>query len=330
LVIQTYDDAEWERFVLEWMEGFDPPYHHFDRIGGAGDKGRDIVAYTGAPNTACALDVYQCKHYEHPIQPNEIWCELGKLCVYTHSGDYRLPRRYRVVAPRGVGGKLGDLLARPLDLRGGLIERWDEKCRDKISAAGTFALEGALLEHVKAFDFSIVGYVPVHELLEQHRRTPHWHRRFKRDFPARPAPEDAPEAIQAYEFRYIRQLLDAYADHLRTPVPDVASLTAQPPLTDHLHRSRTDFFMADSLNRFYRDQFPEGAFDHIKKQILDGVIDTTNAPHADGLARVRATVQQAAQLPLARTDYEPYVEPGDKKGVCHHLSNDDKLRWVQP
>src|SRR5689334_21644791 len=91
-VLKTYTDRQWEDFVLEWMEGFDPPYVHFDRIGGAGDMGRDIVAYTGAPNTACDLDVYQCKHYGHALQPNEMWVEFGKLCVYTHRKKYRVPR----------------------------------------------------------------------------------------------------------------------------------------------------------------------------------------------------------------------------------------------
>lgn len=330
VVIQTYDDTEWERFVLECMEGFDPPYVFFDRIGGPGDKGRDIVAYTGQPNTNCDLDVYQCKHYAHPIQPNEIWRELGKLCVYTNRGDYRVPRRYQIVAPQGVGGKLGELLTKPSELRDGLIKTWDARCRDKISVSEVFALEGSLLEYVKSFDFGIVGYVPVNELLKQHRRTASWHHRFKRDYPVRPPADQTPDTVQSYEFRYIRQLFDAYADHLGIPVPDLPSLATKASLVEHFHRSRTDFFMADSLNRFYRDQFPEGAFDHVKKQILDGVIDTTNAPHADAVARVRATVQQAAQLSLASTDYTPYVEPSDKKGVCHHLANDDKLTWVQP
>jgi hypothetical protein len=34
-----------------------------------------------------SCDVYQCKHYAHPLQPTESYLELGKLCVYTNRGD---------------------------------------------------------------------------------------------------------------------------------------------------------------------------------------------------------------------------------------------------
>lgn len=47
----TYEPNEWEDFILEWTEGFDPPYHVVDRLGGHGDKGLDITGYTGEPNT---------------------------------------------------------------------------------------------------------------------------------------------------------------------------------------------------------------------------------------------------------------------------------------
>ena len=79
-----------------------------------------------------------------------------------------------------------------------------------------------------------------------------------------------------------------------------------------------------------RDPFPPGAFDDVKKQVFDGVIETACASHACGLTRVQETVKAAIQVPLAQTDYTPYVQPGDRKGLCHHLANDDKLKWVKP
>jgi len=330
VLLQTYDDVEWERFVLEWVEGATPAYVHLDRIGGSGDKGRDIVAYTGAPNTLCDLDVFQCKHYAHPLMPSDIWRELGKLCVYTHRSDYRVPRHYRIVAPRGVGGSLGDLLTKPDQIRQGLIDNWDAKCRDHITGGKPISLEGPLLDYVRAFDFTILGHVPVNQLLEQHRRTRHWHTRFKRDYPARPAAGNPPEQVQTIELRYVRQLLDAYGQHTSTLIDDVAGLSVHPRLSEHFRGCRTDFFMADGLNRFYRDQFPEGAFEHVKDQVHQGVRNTVLATHANGYVRVCATLAQAAGLPLAQTEYVYCVQPGDKSGLCHHLANDDRVQWVQP
>ena len=92
-------------------------------LGGAGDKGRDVVGYLGDPQTACEWDSYQCKHYDHPLMPTDIYTELGKLCVYTNRGDFTVPRRYRFVAPRGVGVKLHDMLRNAEKLREALIGR---------------------------------------------------------------------------------------------------------------------------------------------------------------------------------------------------------------
>ena len=88
--------------------------------------------------------------------------------------------------------------------------------------------------------------------------------------------------------------------------------------------------MADGLNRFYRDaQFP-GAFEHVKAQVEQGIRNTVLRPHSNGYHRVCEVLAQAALLPLAKTEYEYCVVPGDKQGICHHLANDDIIKWVQP
>src|SRR5690606_19269926 len=102
--IGTYDGDEWERFVREWAyEGLATEYTTVFRAAGAGDKGRDVVAYVTEDPRTSPYDSYQCKHYDHALAPNEIWIELGKLVWYTFQGDYRVPRRYYFVAPKGPG-----------------------------------------------------------------------------------------------------------------------------------------------------------------------------------------------------------------------------------
>src|SRR5258708_5294332 len=106
-VIRTYSAEEWEEFIAEWTEGFDSGYFQVTRLGGAGDMGRDVIGYPDDPTTPNApWDNYQCKHYDHPLYPTDVYCELGKLCVYTFQGKITLPRRYRFVAPQGVGTSL--------------------------------------------------------------------------------------------------------------------------------------------------------------------------------------------------------------------------------
>ncbi len=96
--LQTFTADEWETFIEEWTAGFEPPYVQVVRLGGAGDMGRDVIGHL-ADTRPCPCDVYQCKHYDHPLRPTDAYLELGKLCVYTQRGEYPVPRRYRFVPP---------------------------------------------------------------------------------------------------------------------------------------------------------------------------------------------------------------------------------------
>jgi hypothetical protein len=109
----------------------------------------------------------------------------------------------------------------------------------------------------------------------------------------------------------------------------VKDLAEMPRLEKHLRYSRGYFFSAEALARFSRDTMTQGAFDGVKQHIFDGVADVSLADHDNGLACVMAVTAAAANMPLPQSDLAPYVGPADKKGICHHLANDDKLAWVQ-
>lgn len=330
-LVRTYEPAEWEEFIAEWAEGFDPPYKQILHLGGAGDKGRDVIAYLGDPTDPKAeWDSYQCKHYAKTLTPTNIYVELGKLCVFTHRGDYTVPRRYKFAAPWEVGTKLHDLLKKPTKLREELILNWDKYCRNEISEAESFPLVGSLKAYVESFDFSIVWFLTTNEILTQHQRTKHWFRRFKIEPPTRPPVEPPPLEIHAHELLYTTRLFEAYSDCLKKPITCHDELTGCPDHLEHFHRSRGFFFSAEALARFSRDNFPAGAFDSVKKQLLDGVGDVLQEQHPDGYQCVLKVTREAAQLPLAQSDLSPHVEAGDRKGICHHLANDGKLRWVRP
>jgi len=327
-IVQTYSAEEWEAFIEEWTDGFDPPYEQVVRISGPGDKGRDVVAHVTDPTAAGAeWDNFQCKHYNHALRPTDIYIELAKLVVFTRDGSFTKPRRYRFVAPFGVGTKLYDLLRNPNRLKSELIENWDAYCRNEISEKTDVPLVSDLKQYVLDFDFSIVWFVTPSEILEQHRRTRHWHRRFKIDPPIRPTPEPVPKQVQTHELRYVSSLLDAYADHLNKSIECVDDLAGHPKLARHFMRSREYFFSAEALGRFSRDNFERTTFDAVKRQIYDGVIETAESHHADGLACLQKVLEVAVGVNLPASELQPYLEPSDRKGLCHHLANDGELTW---
>jgi len=99
LLLQSYDDSDWEVFVQEWNISYTNKYHLVDRIGGAGDMGRDVIGYFGEPSDPTTQwDNFQCKGYGEPLQTSHIWIELGKLCYFTWTGAYSCPRRYLQVS----------------------------------------------------------------------------------------------------------------------------------------------------------------------------------------------------------------------------------------
>jgi hypothetical protein len=323
--VKLFSSGQWEAVVEEWASSL-TDYGLVERAGGTGDMGCDVIATVDASDPESVWDNYQCKHYDHPLAPSDIWVELGKLCYYTHIGEYSVPRAYRFVAPQGIGTKLIKLLKKPENLRKELIANWPAKCTKQITSNKDVSLVGALLAHVEEFDFSRVGHLPTLQLIEQHQKTPYFAVRFGLGLPARPVSPAPPAEIASGETRYVAQLLEAYGDNQKTAYRTPNALT--PGHQRHLQRARESFYCAEALRSFSRDTLPDGAFKNLQNQILDGVVDTAEADHACGLTRVNATTTHATNLSLTSSALLGRVEPSDRKGIVHQLANEDQLTWV--
>ena len=89
--IQIMSADDWEVLVEEWLEIKQSNYIKIERLGGAGDMGRDVVAYIDNPKDnpdSYNWDCYQCKHYANSLAPSNIWVEFGKLLYYTFNNEF--------------------------------------------------------------------------------------------------------------------------------------------------------------------------------------------------------------------------------------------------
>jgi len=281
--IKIFGATQWEEFVLEWVDSLRTKYSLVERCGSAGDMGRDIIATCADPTDG--WDNYQCKHYDHSLQPSDIWLELGKLVYYTKRGDYSYPRKYYFVAPQGAGTTLSNLFKQPSQLRAGLIAAWDKKCRGGITSTATIGMDQDLRNYIDGLTFSIFEAMPPLRLIEEHAMT-RWHVfRFGGGLPPRPPAAIPPADPATKEANYVRRLLDAYGDYLKRAIGSIGDLSSKPDLLDHFGDSRIEFYSAESLRAFSRDTLPPGEFEKLQDEVHSGIIEPGIAKVAIGRRR---------------------------------------------
>lgn len=325
--IRLYSSAEWEAFVQEWVNSLNTQYTLVEKCAGSGDMGRDVIAM--ARDSEDLWDNYQCKHYNHPLMPTDIWSELGKLVYYTAIGEYTYPRRYFFVGPQGAGTTLSRLLHKPDNLRAGLIDAWEKHVRTKITVTAAIELNAPLREYLDRLDFSIFEAIPPLRIVDGHNKT-RWHvARFGGGLPSRPEAPLPPPQVAPTETNYVRQLFDAYQEHLESPVGSESDLGHHPMIKEHFGDARREFYSAESLRAFSRDTLPPGEFDRLQDDVESGIRDDVRASHADGYERVLAVVKTARVLQLNGHALIGRITVRDRGGICHQLANDDRVRWVK-
>lgn len=323
--LRMMEPEEWEDFVYEWAHHLEGTYALVEQRAGAGDQGIDIVAFPVEGKTV-PWDNFQCKRYKNRLVPSDIWVEIGKTAFHAFSGAYELPRAYAFVAPLGAGNKLQKILKNPTELRAGLIKNWDEYCAEKITSVARIELTKELREYIDEMDFGIFSASSPLALIQQHADTPYHVFRFGGALPLRTPPPPPPSNVSGIETVYVRALLDAYEDKLGSVLRNHADIK-DVDLQSHFSRCRREFYSAESLREFSRDNLPPDTFSIFLDELLDGIADAVQASHANGFARVLAVVQQAKVLQLTANVLITRTTATDRGGMCHQLANTRRVRW---
>lgn len=326
---------EWEVFTEEWATYLknEGEYWRVRRWSGSGDRGLDVVAFASELGFEGPWDSFQCKHYARPLRPKEVCVEVAKVIYHSFNRtipfnqSFRLPRRHVFVSPKGVGLTVQGWLGDAEEFRKEFKRRWGQVAGGAIGVQ--VPLQGDLLEYVEGFDFAIFDDRSAVELVEQHAKTPFHAARFGGGLPPRGRVPALPVTPTEGESVYIRKLLDAYEDRLRTSLSTSADLDGFPSMREHYNRQREMFYSAEALRNFARDTTPEGTFDLLREDIYDGVVDVCEEAHITGFERVTATVGRAAIINVGGNALVGVARVRDKQGVCHQLANDCVLTWVR-
>jgi hypothetical protein len=327
--IKSFSPEAFEAFIAEWgISCAKPIYKDVFRVGGAGDMGRDVIAeYDDG-----AFDYYQCKRYEGKLTPSEYWLEFGKLCYYTFNNDIPLPKKYYIIASQGLGPKMFKLVNSKEDIRRGLKEHWIDKCSTNIIKGKNIVLKDSLERYIDNFDFSIVDTYSIEKIIEEHRKTHYFYFRFGGEIkPKREVRISPPSTVEMNEFMYVNKILRVYSETKEECI-QLEELHINPELVLDFNRHRANFYCAESLKRCIRDIFTnENEFDTLKEEMYSGISDFITGVFIDGHEKLRRTMHESTKvnLSVSRVDRDlHFVSNDDKKGLCHHLANDDKIDWI--
>lgn len=326
--VKGFSPDEWEVFVQEWASSLVGKYLRVSRFGGAGDQGVDVAGFYSDSGFRGAWDNYQCKHYKNPLSPNNIWVEIGKTVYYSFLGEYTPPTNYYFVCPQDIGTKLEQYLNKVDVLKVELEKNWDGHCQKSITTIQDITLTGDLKAYFDQFDFSIFKSKSVVDLITGHQNTTFHAVRFGGGLPPRPSLTPPPQVNQPEESLYIRKILDAYEEHSGKRFEDSSFLESHEKYKRDYDRQRLRFYHAEALRNFARDTVPEGTFESLQDELFNGVIDTCEDDHDNGLKRMRAVMQQVTQTGLTSNPLVVAVKVEDRQGICHQLANEDRLTWV--
>ncbi|CDT79396.1 conserved hypothetical protein [Vibrio coralliirubri] len=322
---------DWEHFIEEWITFKSKEYFDFERLGGAGDQGRDVVGYVDNPvgTNSYIWDNFQCKHYAAPLAPAQVWVEIGKICYFSFNNDYPFPRKYYFIAPRGVGTKLSNLLKKTDDLKTGLYENWDKYCKEGITEKKSIVLDKKLKDYIEGLDFSVFDKIATIKIIIEHSKTQFHVTRFGTSLPKRPETPKLSSVVSDNEIVYVTKLLKAYDSHNSGKILEVSDLDSYPNYNKHLNRSREEFLHAETLRNFSRDTLPIDEFEKIQSQILSGVIDIVEDYHENGFDKVREAIREAKRLQLPINPLATCLTVNDRGGICHQLANNNEISWCE-
>lgn len=327
-IIAIFDPDEWEEFTYEWarvLEG----YEKVLRVTGAGDRGADIVGFADAGGFQGVWDCYQCKHYDHALQPAEAYDEIFKVLHGVAIGHWVMPRAYYFVAPRECGPTLKQLLNNAGNLA---VEFKKRICApnymppNKVTAA---EMEG-VKNLADTVDFSVFQDQTIDDVLEVHKKTQYYVLRFGGGIPLAPAAPPVPNLPKQEEAPYLRALLPIYREKYGDLYQSFEECATESTIAKHLLRQREAFYSAETLERHVRDLLPHGSYAAFQEDIFAGVIEVRDLDYGTGYERLAAVLSKSTDIDLSSSAVVQACRPIARKGACHQLAGLERLSWMDP
>lgn len=144
-----------------------------------------------------------------------------------------------------------------------------------------------------------------------------------------------PDEIEDHEIGYVHELYRVYGEVSGQEYARPEDLDSEPALKKNFNRQRKDYYKAETIHRELRDTIrldEEEGFSLLKDEVFDGVITTCEKDYTTSFERMTAVMEHATEILLSNNIQArmlDWIGPGEKKGVCHMLVNDERLGWME-
>ena len=245
--------------------------------------------------------------------------------MHAAAGEFKLPRAYYFVAPKGVVRNVQTYIAHPERFRAACSANWPEFCANYLVEGKPVPLTPEISAMIASFDFKEVYALDANSLVNDRFIKPVLVQWFGHD-PGEAPRGSVPGSLQAEEAVYLRQLADVYGEQTGAVCASAEAVLADPRWSSHLRTQRTRYFEAAEFKRYYRDSTPAQYLNTFQDDIYDGVIDVYENQHTDKLDRVKKVLTQAANIQASGV-LATYARVPVKQGICHHFANEGRLSW---
>jgi len=316
---------ELEIVVRKWANTQKQKYDLVTRQSGSGDRGCDVVGFYSPNKFEGDWDNYQCKQYSKTVPTDKGMHEIGKILYYAYLKEFKAPKSYYFVAPKGINRNLRNWILNPSKLKAVLLNDWDKYCKSTIIDGTEILLSKELRDFISNYDFSSIGIITIDDIIDDFKFKAILVEMFGGELPSAPQGE-VPDQIDASELIYVNKILDVYSDYDQQTYSTPNEVYGHDIFEDDFMEQRERFYSAEAFKAFYRDNTVEGVLDAFEREVFKGIKPSLFLPYNNSFERMCSVLSDAGKIqPSGKLALHGKVDV--KQGYCHHFANQERLNW---
>lgn len=151
----------------------------------------------------------------------------------------------------------------------------------------------------------------------------------------KPVAIDIPEELTNSEMTYVSAILETFAEDAGVQVITKGDLLDKRKYSNYklkFNRYRKDYYAAESIRESLKDTIlPEDGdvFEELKSETYDAIIEKVEDTYDTSYSRMTKTLEYVCTISLNSllAQIPGWVMASQKKGLCHMLVNEEKIRW---